>query len=217
MSLAKQINQAYSDLGLGPGASLNEIKRAYRRLAKSLHPDLHPGTQSLLMSKVNRAYKTLIDFMGQEAAGSELTLSQAFSLVQEHFKKAAAYSWRPGAGPVPMLGDQQAGWRLVCLMRRGGRVVYQVEVSGRPLGFTLPVRCQKTCRQCEGTGIYEGHYQRSRCPACRGKGRITRADKVMVTLPDGWKPGDTIQVPACGTTSRGIWVELVSPNSAKGA
>lgn len=41
-----RVTDAYSRLGLEPGASLAEVKRAYRRLAKQSHPD-HAGSGSL--------------------------------------------------------------------------------------------------------------------------------------------------------------------------
>ena len=217
MSLAQKINRAYSDLGLGPGASLADVKSAYRRLAKSLHPDLQPGTQNLLMSKVNRAYKILRDFLGPQEKAGGFSLDQAYRMVHEHFKKAAAHAWKPSPGPVPLLGDPPSGWRLSGLRREQGRVIYQVEVSGRPGGLVLPVRCQKTCRQCEGGGIYEGSRQRSLCPACRGKGRITRADRVTVTLPHDWASGDTLKVPVCRPAGGSIWVEIMAARAGEEA
>ena len=47
------------DWGLCPEPSLQEIKQAYRRLAKSAHPDLNPGRGDDFMAHLNRAYQTL--------------------------------------------------------------------------------------------------------------------------------------------------------------
>jgi DnaJ-domain-containing protein 1 len=54
-------------LGLRPGAEVTEIKRAFRRLVKSLHPDLHPHAtpeeRDLLetrFARVTEAYRTLV-------------------------------------------------------------------------------------------------------------------------------------------------------------
>jgi len=48
----------YEVLGVGKGASEDEIKTAYRRLAKKYHPDLNPGdpTAAQRMNEINRAY-----------------------------------------------------------------------------------------------------------------------------------------------------------------
>ena len=48
----------YDVLGVSAGASDEEIARAYRRLAKRYHPDLHPGDQSAAeqMGRLNQAY-----------------------------------------------------------------------------------------------------------------------------------------------------------------
>jgi DnaJ domain len=54
-------------LGLPPGAQLDEIKRAYRRLARTVHPDLHPGASDeerrALQARfvaITDAYRTLV-------------------------------------------------------------------------------------------------------------------------------------------------------------
>ena len=50
--------EPYSVLGLEPGASDEEVKQAYRRLAKKYHPDLNPGDAEAArkMQEVNEAY-----------------------------------------------------------------------------------------------------------------------------------------------------------------
>jgi hypothetical protein len=55
-----QVADAYSRLGLEPGASLAEVKRAFRRLAKQSHPD-HAGSGSLeTFLAVKAAYEWIV-------------------------------------------------------------------------------------------------------------------------------------------------------------
>ena len=55
------IEDPYKVLGVSPDASDEDIKRAYRRLAKKYHPDLNPGDQEAAqrMQEVNAAYEQI--------------------------------------------------------------------------------------------------------------------------------------------------------------
>ena len=55
------IEDPYKVLGLSPDASDEDVKRAYRRLAKKYHPDLNPGDQEAArkMQEVNAAYEQI--------------------------------------------------------------------------------------------------------------------------------------------------------------
>ena len=55
------IDDPYKVLGVSPDASDEEIKRAYRQLAKKYHPDLNPGDQEAArkMQEVNAAYEQI--------------------------------------------------------------------------------------------------------------------------------------------------------------
>ena len=68
------IDDPYKVLGVSPDASDEEVKRAYRRLAKKYHPDLNPGDQEAArkMQEVNAAYEQIKDpdkFRQQQTSG----------------------------------------------------------------------------------------------------------------------------------------------------
>lgn len=61
------MNDPYQVLGVSPGASDDEIKASYRKLAKQYHPDLNNGSAAAeaKMREVNEAYTVLIKNKGQ--------------------------------------------------------------------------------------------------------------------------------------------------------
>lgn len=70
------MNDPFQVLGISPSASEDEIKQAYRKLAKKYHPDLNPGDASaeVKMKEINEAYAMAIKmkkggYTGQQAGG----------------------------------------------------------------------------------------------------------------------------------------------------
>ena len=67
------LDKCYARLDLDPGASLDEVKSAFRKRAFDLHPDLHPEDPkaSLKFQELNEAYVTLLHHLQKGFAASE--------------------------------------------------------------------------------------------------------------------------------------------------
>lgn len=57
------MNEYYRKLGVQPNVSQDDLKKAYRALAKECHPDLHPGDHAAetRFKEINEAYEILSD------------------------------------------------------------------------------------------------------------------------------------------------------------
>ena len=56
------IDDPYKVLGLSPDATQDEIKKAYRQMAKKYHPDVSKADASLFQ-RLTQAYETLLDYL----------------------------------------------------------------------------------------------------------------------------------------------------------
>src|SRR6185369_16100767 len=85
----------YKELGVARGASDEEIKKAYRKLAGQLHPDKNPGDKKTeaRFKNVNRAYQALSD-----AEKRRLYDEFGEEGLREGFNPAAARAYRGGGG-----------------------------------------------------------------------------------------------------------------------
>ncbi|HVE25670.1 MAG TPA: molecular chaperone DnaJ [Sporichthya sp.] len=173
----------YAVLGVTKGASQAEVKKAYRKLAKELHPDQNKNNPDAeaKFKEVSEAYSVL----GDEARRKE------YDEGRELFGNGGFRNFggqRPGSGGTNFefnFGDGGIGDILGGIFnrrgqagaRRGADVETSVTVDFFQAveGVTVPLRLtsERACAACAGTGAKSGTTPRV-CPACDGGGHVSR-------------------------------------------
>jgi molecular chaperone DnaJ len=225
----------YSVLGLEPGASVAEIKRAYRRLARRYHPGINPGDRAAeaLFQRVSEAYETLVgpvrrqqyDATGAHAAAGGTTESFEFAgfdfSISAHGPQAATFTElfadvlhpvRPGEVGKPEPGADLHATLAVSFLDAMRGAQRQVVVTR-----------QDACSRCQGTGLVS--TPEGRCGQCHGTGKMRWARGHMVFS----KPCDACQgtgrqrrqhCAVCGAQGRVVRSDavplLVPPGTADG-
>lgn len=186
----------YKSLGVPKTATAPEIKKAYRKLARKLHPDANPDNKRAeeRFKEVSEAYDVLSDEKSRAKYDEvrELARSGGFrrpgpgggqgqggftmSDLGDIFGQAGAGQ---GGGFADMFGGLfNRGGSRQPRARRGSDIESEVTLSfGDALnGVTLPLRLssEAPCPLCHGTGAKPGTSPRA-CPSCGGSGSTTRS------------------------------------------
>lgn len=178
----------YKVLGVSEKASAKDITRAYRKLARELHPDANPGDASAeeRFKEVSAAY----DVIGDETKRAEYDQVRTMGPMGAGFGGPGGGCFGPGAGPGGftfdgdlsdllggMFGGGGAGRR-----GRGGRgtgprrgadleaslhLPFREAVAG--VETSLHITSDMPCGTCHGSGARPG-TTRSTCASCGGRG-----------------------------------------------
>jgi molecular chaperone DnaJ len=190
----------YETLGCQKGASIEEIKAAYRKLAKELHPDKNPGdhTSEHKFKEISEAYDVLKD--EQKRAAYDRFGHAAFE--QGGGRGANGFGFDFASSFTDIFDDlfgEFTGGRRGRRQNRGQDLRYNLEITleesfrGRQAQIKVPtaIACEacsgsgaeagtkpETCPTCSGNGkvrAQQGFFTIERtCPSCRGSGRIIR-------------------------------------------
>lgn len=163
----------YRVLEIARSASADEIKGAYRRLARRWHPDTNPGDPEAeeRFKQINEAYGVLSDPVKRERYDlyGDARAEPIFSGLGDLGEIFESFF---GAG----FGRSRTRGRTAA--REGGDLVARVKITFEEAAFGTrrPVEYEtlRTCVRCGGDGCEPGTFQ-SRCRRCAGLGEIRDA------------------------------------------
>ncbi len=198
----------YEILGVKRSATPAEIKKAYRKLARELHPDKNPGDTKAeeRLKLVNAAYDVLsdpqkkatydqygtADFQGVRMDDIGAVFDQLFR--QFGFQTGRRTQQAPGGPPQ---GES---------LRVSIPLTFEEAFMG--IDKEVAIRRKIRCSVCSGTGAAPGTSP-VRCPTCNGRGQITREMggfmRVSQTCPTCRGAGESIDTPC--TNCRGSGTE----------
>ncbi len=181
----------YEVLGVSRNATKEELKKAYRRLAREYHPDVSKELGSdEKFKEVNEAYEALSDddtrarydrfgHAGMEGgagfSGFEGGFGSVADIFEEFFGGFGGNSRRQRRGP-----------------RRGADLRYELKISFEEAVFgvdkEIDVERPAMCPSCNGSGAEPGSRPQ-RCPTCSGSGEVRRVQQSIL--------GSFVNVAAC--------------------
>ncbi|CDL00114.1 chaperone Hsp40, co-chaperone with DnaK [Magnetospirillum gryphiswaldense MSR-1 v2] len=180
----------YEVLGAERGASADELKKAYRKLAMQYHPDRNPDNPDAAdkFKELNEAYDVLKD--EQKRAAYDRFGHAAFENGMGGGRgPGGGFSDFGGGGGFSdlfeeMFGDFMGGGRRGQATGRGSDLRFNMDISledafaGKSTTITVP--SSAPCEPCKGTGAKDG-AQPTTCGTCHGHGKV-RAQQGFFTI-----------------------------------
>jgi DnaJ-class molecular chaperone len=227
----------YKILGVGKSASADDIKKAFRKLARKYHPDVNPGDKKAeeKFKEINEAYEVLSDsdkrrkydtlgpnWMEQFGSGSGFGAGRrgtgGFRGSPFNFDTSSNFSdffETLFGSSAPGMGSSGTRTRTDFRRRAGDNIEQPVEVTLQEafVGGTRTFTIQSTevCPICRGIGEIGGKP----CANCSGQGQLMRNKRIQVKIPAGVDNGSKIRVagegqPGIGGGPRGDLFLVIS-------
>lgn len=190
----------YEVLGVQKSASEDELKKAYRKLAKENHPDLHPGDKSCeaRFKEINEAYEVLSD--PDKRAKYDKFGHAAFDPNQGFgggFGGFEGFGDFGGFGDIfsDIFGFGGGGGRNPNAPRKGDNLRASLNIKFEEAAFgtkkDVTIARIEQCPDCKGTGCAEGTTAEV-CPDCKGSGQVKSTQRT----PFGMMQSN-VQCPKC--------------------
>jgi molecular chaperone DnaJ len=205
------VKDPYKVLGVDKKASQDDIKKAYRKLARQYHPDRNPDDKSAeeRFKEVQGAYDTVGDpekrkeydagggifggFGGGAGAGGGFdpgSIRQNFGgfgdILSDLFGGTAGggFAGRGGGRPQPQRGRD---------LETEVSLSFEQAMQGGQVPITVPVNT--SCKTCHGTGARPGTTP-TVCPRCQGRGVVSEGGGALFSISQ--------PCPQCGGTGTEI-------------
>ncbi len=185
----------YEVLGVDKSASADEIKKAYRKIAKENHPDLHPGDKQCeeRFKEANEAYEILSD--DDKRKKYDQFGHAAFD--PSYGGGAGGYGGFGGFGDLgDIFGDIFGGFGSAQRSnpnapRKGDNIRASVNISFEEAAFgcekEVTVAKIEQCPDCKGTGCMPGTTPEI-CPDCKGTGYVTQTQRTPFGMMQSQAP-----------------------------
>ena len=175
----------YGLLKIRRDATQDEVKRAYRRLARELHPDVNPDPETQERFKeITQAYEVL----------SDVEKRRMYDMGVDPFAAAGtgagAGPFGPGFSPLSDLLDQffggaggatTRGPRSRAQRGRNATIRIELDLSECSFGATreLTVDTAVVCTTCSGEGTAPGTHPQT-CDICGGRGEVSQVTRSFI-------------------------------------
>jgi molecular chaperone DnaJ len=181
----------YDVLGVAADAGAEEIKRAYRQLARRYHPDISGDERGAAFLELARAYDVLSDPEKRRSYDAEARSSPArrdgWILSVDPMSDEVAIDFPSVASVLDRMRHDFFG--------ASPSVTLSAEIVLTPreafYGITVPLEIplRRTCPRCGGRGETWSEW----CLACCGMGELPTAHEMRVRVPAGVREGSTFR------------------------
>lgn len=199
----------YRVLGLQHGASIDEVKKAFKKLAVQYHPDKQQGKSDAekkeaeeKFKEINEAYSTLSDPKKKQeydqfgsVGGNMGGMGGGFDDIASFIRNMHSHGFNDddfnpfgnfGGGAPQEIPGEDIRIKLDC----------SIEDIYNGVTKTIKISRKVRCSECKGSGSKDG--KSSKCPHCGGTGRITKTERIS--------PFQTVMqsstCPYCGGTGK---------------
>jgi molecular chaperone DnaJ len=217
----------YQILGVGKKASQEEIKKAYKKLARKYHPDLNPGDKKAedQFKKVSNAYSILSDSKkraqydqygtifgeGQPPPGPGGSVNFDFNGFDFSNLGGSSFGdiFSDLFGSIRGGKKERATHENRRVPERGQDLIYPINISFmdaiRGISPEIKIKRNLTCSVCNGVG-YAPNSGTTECPECKGTGQVNRARGYMrfSSLCNVCNGEGILHSPCSGCAGRGV-------------
>lgn len=172
----------YDVLGVSPDAGADEIKRAYRQLARRYHPDISGDDRGLAFRELTGAYDVLRDSTRRRHYDRSLS-AQGTEEGRAWFSDEVAIDFPSVASVLDRMRDAFFTAEPAITLSAEMTLTPREAFSGVTLPFDVPLR--RTCPRCGGRGEVWAEW----CASCRGLGEVAATQEMTIRVPAGVREG----------------------------